>query len=316
MKAIVIFKYGSSDVLSYQEVVQEPSIKANQVLVKVYASSVNPVDWKVRRGEYKLFTGNTFPKIIGVDLAGIVEQVGTQVTTFRPGDQVYGMMNSLKGGAYAEYAAVDENKLALKPKNLSFKEAAAVPVTCLTAYQALYHKAHIQPRQRVLINGASGGVGSFAIQLAKLSGALVSAVCSAQHAQFVKELGADEVIDYRKEDFTKSSATYDTILDVTGNKSFGECMARLSAGGIYISTKPNPANYMSAITSNFSGKKAFVISVDGNSKDLQFLTKLIEQKSVKPIIEKVYPLKEAAAAHEYGEKGHTCGKIVIEVLAA
>jgi NADPH:quinone reductase-like Zn-dependent oxidoreductase len=210
MKAAVINGYGAPEVLQYTEV-EKPQIKPNQMLVRVYASSVNPIDWKIRKGMLKVLTGNKFPMILGFDVSGEVVEVGTQVTQFKPGDSIYAHLNQLPGGAYAEYAAVAEKSAAAKPTNMSHEEAAAVPLAAMTALQAWRDEGNLKLGQKVLINGASGGVGTFAVQIAKVLGAEVTAVCGTRNLEMVKSLGADRLIDYKQQDFTKDTTKYENI---------------------------------------------------------------------------------------------------------
>ncbi len=313
MKAIVIRRYGSAEVLQYEDVAQ-PQIKPNQLLVKVHASSVNPIDWKTRQGMLSLLTVNQFPLILGFDVAGEVVAVGSQVTGFQIGDAVYGS-NSFPGGAYAEFAAVPENLIAPKPKNLSFEEAATVPLAALTALQALRDQGNIKSSQTVLINGASGGVGMFAVQIAKALGTEVTGVCSSKNLEFVKSLGADRVIDYTKEDFTDNSGQYDIILDAVGKRSLSNCKRVLTPNGIYISTLPTPEVFIqSLLTAFFPGQKAKFVIERPNTEDLVYLKELIETGKMRTVIDRSFPLAELAAAHSYSESERTVGKIAIVVL--
>lgn len=217
MKAVIIRRYGAAEVLQYEDV-EQPKIEPTQLLVKVRASSVNPIDWKIRQGMLSLITGSKFPKILGFDVAGEVVAIGSGVTRFKPGDAVYGS-TSFPGGGYAEFAAVPENLVVLKPTNLSYEEAAAVPLAALTALQALRDQGNIQTGQTVLINGAAGGVGSFAVQIAKALGTVVTGVSSTKNLDLVKSLLADRVIDYTQQDFTQDTAQYDIIFDAVGKRS-------------------------------------------------------------------------------------------------
>ncbi|MBD2665733.1 quinone oxidoreductase [Richelia sinica FACHB-800] len=312
MKAVVIRQYGSPEVLQYEDVAQ-PTIKPDQVLVKIHASSVNPIDWKIRKGMLKLITGNKFPKILGFDLAGEVVEVGSQVTRFQAGDAVYGNAG-LGGGAYAEYAAVGEKYLAPKPNNMSYEEAAAVPGGALTALQALRDLGKIQSGHRVLINGAGGGVGSFGVQIAKALGAEVTGVCSGNKLELVKSLGADLVIDYTQQDFTDGNVQYDIILDAVAKRAFGNCKRVLTPQGVYISTLPIPEVIVqSVLTSVLPGQKAKLVFENPNSQDLIYLQGLIEAGKIRAVIDRIYPLAELAAAHAYSESERAGGKIAIAI---
>ncbi|GMT46828.1 MAG: alcohol dehydrogenase [bacterium] len=313
MKAIVINRYGSAEVLEYKEV-PLPQVKPSHLLVRIHATSVNPVDFKIRRGEIRLFTGLINPRvrILGFDVAGEVVEVGKRVKTFRKGDQVYAFLGIRDGGAYAEYTSVPERSVAIKPANMSFEEAAAVPLASLTALQALRDKGKISAGKKVLINGASGGVGTFAVQIAKASGAVVAGVCSSKNIELVQSLGADSVIDYTKKDFTEDSRTYDIIYDVVANKSFSTCKKVLTTNGIYITTIPDPKTIFQKLpTSLLPGKKSTFIMVKANSNDLDFIKDLIEAGKIKSVIDKTFPLSQVAAAHTYCEAGHSRGKNVI-----
>ncbi len=315
MKAVIINRYGSADVLQYAEV-ETPQIKTDQLLVLVHATSVNPVDWKIRSGLLKLLTGNRFPMILGFDLSGEVVEVGNSVTQFQKGDLVYAQLDSLTGGAYAEYAAVSEQAACLKPNNMSYEQAAAVPLAALTALQALRDCGQIQQGQHVLINGGSGGVGTNAIQIAKALESNVTAVCSTKNVELVKSLGADSVIDYTQKDFTKDGAKYNIIFDVVGNKSFFGCQKSLKPNGVYITTQPFPDRFVqSFLTLLLPGKKTKVVLVKSRGKDLAYLKELIEAGKIQSIIDRTYPLSEVAAAHAQGEQGHAVGKIVMTVAS-
>ncbi|HSF75807.1 MAG TPA: NAD(P)-dependent alcohol dehydrogenase, partial [Microcoleus sp.] len=219
MKAVAFDRYGSAEELQYREL-SKPIAKSNELLVRVRASSVNPVDWKIRQGHLQLLTGYNFPRIVGSDISGVVVEVGREVTQFQPGDEVYTFLNPINGGACAEYAVVPESDAAIKPKNITHTEAAAVPIAGLTALQSLRDLGQIKAGNKVLINGASGGVGTFAVQVAKAMNAEVTGVCSAKNIEFVKSLGADFVLDYAEIDFTQQSDKYDIILDAVGTKTF------------------------------------------------------------------------------------------------
>jgi 2-desacetyl-2-hydroxyethyl bacteriochlorophyllide A dehydrogenase len=314
MKAVVIRRYGSPEVLQYEDV-ELPKIKPNQLLVKVHASCVNPVDWKIRQGMLKLLTGNKFPMILGFDLSGEVLEIGSQVTRFKPGDAVYGSVDLL-GGAYAELAAVPENNAALKPINMTHEEAASLPVAALTALQSLRDLGNVQTGQSVLVNGASGGVGIFAVQIAKALGVQVTAVCSTKNIELVKSLGADRIIDYTQQDFTQDSAHYDIILDAVAKQSFSSCKKVLKPNGIYVTTLPSLEIFVQIIlTALIPGKKAKFILETPRSQDLVYLRELIEAGKIRSVIDRTYPLQELAAAHAYSETERTVGKIAIAVAS-
>jgi NADPH:quinone reductase-like Zn-dependent oxidoreductase len=312
MKAIVIREYGSAEVLRYEDV-EQPKIQPDQLLVKVYATTVNPIDWKIRKGMLKFITGSKFPIILGLDLSGEVLEVGSQVTRFKPGDAIYGSV-SVPGGAYAEFAAVSENFAAFKPNNMSYEEAASLPVAALTALQSLRNLGNIQSGQSVLINGAAGGVGTFALQLAKVFGAEVTGVCSTKNLELVKSLGADRTIDYTQQDFTKHTDQYDIILDAVAKRSFASCKPVLKPNGVYITTLPSAEIVVQGVlTTILPGKKAKLIFESPNTKDLTYLKELIEAGKMRAVIDRTYPLQELAAAHAYSESERTVGKIAIAV---
>lgn len=313
MKAVVFDRYGGVEVLQYREV-EKPTIKPDQLLVRVRASSVNPVDWKIRQGHLQLLSGFNFPRIVGSDISGVVEEMGRDVTQFQPGDEVYTSLNPLTGGACAAYAAVTESVASIKPQNITHTEAAAVPIAGLTALQALRDLGEIQAGKKVLINGASGGVGIFAVQIAKAMNAEVTGVCSSKNRDFVNNLGADIVLDYARIDFTHQTQKYDIILDAVGNKTFAECENVLQTEGAYISTLPSFDNLVPMFLSLFmSGKKAKLIVANANNSDLGILRKLIESGKVDPIVDRTYSLEEVAAAHTYSETGRAIGKIAISI---
>lgn len=313
MKAAIINRYGGAEVLQYADV-DLPRITQTQMLVKVHATSVNPVDWKIRTGQLQLITGYKFPIVLGFDVSGEVVEVGNGVTHFKPGDSVYARLDSLPGGAYAEYAAVSDSCACLKPNNMTHGQAAAVPLAALTALQALRDNGQIQRGHHVLINGASGGVGSFAVQIAKAMDTEVTAVCSTKNIELVKSLGADSVIDYTQQDFTIATAKYDILFDAVGNQSFSRCQNILKPNGVYITTLPTPDSlWQSFLTFLLPGKKAKLVIVKSSGQDLAYFKELIEADKMRSVIEKTYPLSDVAVAHSISEQGHVAGKLVITV---
>jgi len=312
MKAAIINRYGSADLLQYADV-ELPQLKPEQMLVRVYATSVNPIDWKIRKGMLKLLTGNQFPIILGFDVSGEVVEVGDRVSRFKPGDSIYARLSQIAGGAYAEYAAVSEQVAAHKPTNMTHEQAAAVPLAAMTALQALRDEGQLQAGQKVLINGASGGVGTFAIQIAKVLGAAeVIAVCGSKNTELVKSLGADRIIDYTQQDFTKDIVKYDIVFDVVGKRSLSECKDALQPQGIYITTQPYPNNFFqSFLTLLIPGQKSKVILLKSSGSDLTYLKEQIEAGKIRSVIDRTYPLSETASAHAYSETEHAVGKIVI-----
>lgn len=312
MNAAVIQQYGAPEVLEYRSV-QRPQIKPDQVLIRVRASSVNPIDWKIRQGMLKMLPGQRFPMILGFDIAGEVAAVGAQTTQFRVGDAVYAYSDQFPGGGYAEYAAVSEKVVAPKPTNLSDEQAAAVPLAATTALQALRDEGKVDAGDRVLINGTSGGVGTFAVQIAKALGAEVTAVCSTKNIELVRSLGADRTIDYSQQDFTQENTKYNVIFDVKGNQSFSRCKSVLHPQGIYVTTQPLPGDFIQSVVTFFSAQKAKVILAKANATDLLYLKEQIEAGKIRSIVDRPYPLSEIAEAHRYSEAGHAVGKIVITI---
>jgi NADPH:quinone reductase-like Zn-dependent oxidoreductase len=321
MKAIVHERYGSPDAVALRDV-DPPTIQDHQVLVRVHASSVNPAEWYTIMGPFfaRIPNGIRRPKspTIGADLAGRVERVGADVEEFQPGDEVFGT----SGAAWAEYAPARDVRLVPKPRNISFDEAAAVPIAALTALQALRDHGGVQPGQRVLINGASGGVGTFAVQLAKALGAEVTAVCSTRNVEQTASLGADVVCDYTNEDFTRSGVQHDLMLDIAGSRSFSEVRrvltrdatvvvvgAKMSARGL------GPLKHIAAMRLTSLGKsqkvKFFVAKM--NKEDLAVVAELMASGKVRPVIDRRYSLSEVPEALRYLGEGHARGKIVITV---
>jgi NADPH:quinone reductase-like Zn-dependent oxidoreductase len=323
MKAIVYTEYGSPDVLQLKDIAK-PTPKDNEVLVKVYAVSVNAADLHLLRADpflIRLSSGLLKPKnqILGSDIAGRVEAVGKNVKQFKPGDEVFGDISANGWGGFAEYACAREDAFALKPANLSFEEAAAVPMAAVTALQGIRSAEQIRPGQKVLIHGASGGVGSFALQLAKSFGAEVTAVCSTRNVDLARSIGADHVIDYTKEDFTKTGQQYDLIIAANGDRSISEYRRALSPTGTYVQTGGSMRQMTQAmlqgpwISRAGSQKMGNMGVAKPNQKDLVTMKELLETGKVKPVIDRCYPLAETAEALRYLEEGHAEGKVVVTV---
>lgn len=320
MKALVYHEYGPPDVLNCEEV-QKPSPKDDEVLIKIRAASVNPLDWRLMRGEPRLV--RVIGKLLklgsgrpGVDVAGVVEAVGKSVTHFKPGDRVFGGCR----GAFAEYGCVRESKIAAMPDNVTFEQAAAVNVAGLTALQGLRDKARVRPGETVLINGAAGGVGTFAVQIAKTFGAEVTGVCSTKNVELVKSIGADVVIDYTREDFTKLGKRYDVIFDCVGNKSIAECRSTLNPQGRHVmvgaSHDPKLAEIMFTLihaisVSLFAKQKTIPFMAKASKDDLRFVGELIAGGKLTPVIDRRYKLSEGVDALRYVEDGHARGKVLI-----
>jgi NADPH:quinone reductase-like Zn-dependent oxidoreductase len=320
MKAIVYHNYGSPDVLKCEEI-EKPIPKDNEVLIKVRAASLNALDWRLLRGKpvfVRLMIGGLRkPKLTrpGRDVAGQVEAVGRNVTQFKPGDEVFGVCL----GACAEYVCAIEDKLALKPANISFEDAAAVPVAALTALQGLRDKGRIQRDQKVLVDGASGGVGTFAVQIAKSFGAEVTAVCSTTKVDTARAIGADHCIDYTREDFTKSGQRYDLIIAANAYHSLFDYRRALSQNGIYVMagagglTQILQGMLLGPLLSLIGSKKMRFFMAKINQKDLVLLMDLLAAGKVVSVIDRRYPLNDAAEALRYLEEGHAKGKVVITV---
>jgi NADPH:quinone reductase-like Zn-dependent oxidoreductase len=322
MKAIVCTKYGPPEVLQLKEV-EKPAPGDKEVLVKIHATSVHIGDWRLRsftvpplfRIPFRLSVGFRGPrkKILGSELAGEIEAVGKDVKRFKKGDQVFGDAGSVLG-TYAEYVCLPEKAiLAKKPANMSYEEAAAGPVSTLSALYYL-RKGGIQSGQKVLINGVSGALGTAAVQLAKHFGAEVTGVCSSANLELVKSLGADKVIDYTKEDFTRNREAYDIIFDAVGKKSFSQCKGSLKRGGVYLLSVPTLAFLLQMLWTSMIGSKKAILGVPKSSiEDLVFLKELIETGKIKPVIDRCYPLERIVEAHKYVDKGHKKGNVIMTV---
>jgi len=320
MKAIVYTKYGPPDVLELKEV-ERPASKDNEVLVKVHAASVNDWDWGLLRGKpfMNRIGGLLRPKykILGADIAGRVEAVDKNVKQFQPGDEVFGDISGCGFGGFAEYVCARENALVLKPASMTFEEAAAVPQAAILALQGLRGKRQIQSGQKVLINGAGGGAGTFAVQIAKSFGAEVTGVDSTRKLDIMRSIGADHVIDYTKEDFTKSGQRYDLILDMAAYHSIFDYKRALSPKGIYVMVggsmfRFSQVMFLGPLISMTTSKKMGILAHKPN-KDLAFMKELLEAGKVVPVIDRRYPLSEVAEALRYFGEGHARGKVVITV---
>jgi NADPH:quinone reductase-like Zn-dependent oxidoreductase len=322
MKAIVYTKYGSPDVLQLKEV-EKPIPKDDEVLIKVHAASINSWDWDMLTGrplEYRLLSGLLKPtktKILGCDMAGRTEAVGRNIKQFHPGDDVFGDLCEGFWGGFAEYVCARESELTLKPAGMTFEEAAATPQAGLLALQGLCDKREIMPGQRILINGAGGGVGTFAIQMAKAFGAEVTGVDSTGKLDMMNSLGADHVIDYTQEDFTKNGKCYDLILDVKTDRSIFDYRRALSSKGIYVTVGGRSARILQLVflgsLISMTGSKKLTLIMHKPNKDLNILNELFESGKVKPVIDRCFPLRETAEAFQYFGEGHFKGKVVITV---
>jgi len=320
MKAAVYTRYGPPDVVQVTDV-EKPVPKDNEVLIKVRAASLNPLDWHFMRGTpyaVRIIAGLRKPKFpgLGVDVAGQVEALGAKVSHFKVGDEVFGSCK----GAFAEYVCASESVLVTKPANVTFEQAASVPVTAYTALQGLRDKGRIQAGQKVLVNGAAGGVGTFAVQIAKSFGAEVTGVCSTRNLDMVRSIGADRVIDYTQEDFTKSAQRYDIFFDCVGNHSLSATMRVLCPKGIYVGAGGTTDNWMiaplaraisSLVLSLFGNQKFLMILAKPSKQDLTWMREQMESGKITPVIDRLYSLNEVPEAIRYLETGHARGKLIV-----
>jgi NADPH:quinone reductase-like Zn-dependent oxidoreductase len=306
MKAVLIYKYGGPEELKYEDAPM-PVINPDDVLVKVIATSINPIDWKVRKGQH----GNdrAFPIILGWDVSGVIEKVGDEVKNYKVGDEVYARPDPSRNGTYAEYVAVRAKEIYFKPKSIDHIKSAAVPLAGLTAWQGIFEHGKLKARQKILIHGASGGVGTFAIQFAKWMGAYIIGTASEKNSAFLKELGADEVIDYQKEHFEEKLKDIDVVFDTIGGETQIKSLAVLKPGGILVSTV-GIKDQEALKAKNIQGVQYMAQSIPA---DLKQIAELIDAGKIKPIISEIMPLTDIIKAHQLSEAGHTRGKIVITV---
>jgi NADPH:quinone reductase-like Zn-dependent oxidoreductase len=333
MKAVIAERYGGPEVLEIADDIPVPRVGPNGVLVRVHATSVNPVDWKLREGWLHGLWQLRFPVIWGCDVSGTVEEVGTAVTLFKPGDEVYGFKHGKVGetyrGTYAEYAVLPENTLALKPKSLTHEQAAAIPLAATTAWQALLNQAGIKPGHKLLVQAGAGGVGTFAIQIAKAFGAHVAATSGPANLDLLRQLGADEAIDYTREKVEDRLSGFDYALDGVGESVWASSLKVLHPGGRLITlTLPIPhgptgrARFIASgaygvisgmLRSLIRGKFFVMTQVKPRGGDLEKMNALIQAGKLRPIVQKVYPLEQIAEAHRESEKGHVRGKLVVKI---
>jgi len=308
MKAIVFYEYGGPEVLKYEDV-PRPKPKEDQILARVIAAGVNPVDGMIRSGMFAKDEKTAFPRILGADIAGVVEKTGSKITKFKAGDAVYAYISLDNEGGYAEYALATENEASPKPKSLDYVEAAAVPVVALTAWQALIDTAKLSAGETVLIHGGSGGVGTFAIQIAKGRGAKVIATASTANQDLLKQLGADVAIDYTKTKFEDIAKDVDVVLDSVGKDTLARSYGVMKKGGFIVSLVARPDQAELAKR----GLRGASLSAEPNSNELAEIGNLIDEKKIRVIVSQTFPLSEARKAHEQVATGHTRGKIVLKV---
>ena len=326
MQAIVINRFGGPDVLEVVSDHPPPSPAANQVLIKVHAAGINPLDWKIREGQLKFLLGARFPMILGNDVSGEIVAVGRDVLHFTVGEEVFGMLDTApqpswtgfaRSGAYAELAVTREDTLARKPQSMPHREAASVPLAALTAYQSLVHKAGIKPGDEVLINGASGGTGIFAVQIAKALGGTVTAVCSAGNHEMVAGLGADRVVDYRAHPVSDLEETFDIIYDAAAVTSYSQCRARLKTSGVFISNLPDPLGMLAKFSHPLTrfwgaGKRRDFAWVKSSGEDLEAIRQMIDAGKLRTVLDRTYRTETIRAAHDYSRSGRVRGKLVVE----
>lgn len=316
MLAATIHRYGDPSVFAVEER-PTPTPTGSQLLVEVHFAGVNPVDWKMREGRNRAVLFGGWPKVLGHDFAGRVVATGPRASRFRVGDSVYGMQG-LAMGAYATHLAVSERIVASVPPGLTLEEAAALPMTSLTALQALRNVARLQSGQRLLVNGASGGVGIAAVQLGKIFRATVTGVCSVRNVDLVRELGADAVIDYGEHDFARGDAQYDVILDCVGNKTFRECERVLAPRGVFVSIATNVGRVIAGTVANLFRRRRdtqLFVAIPSAS-DLAFIGEQVAAERYRPVLDRRFPLAEVRAAHQYSQTGRARGKITLEMPRA
>ena len=333
MKAAIIRKYGNNDLVQIEDV-PKPEVGPTDVLIEIAAASVNPVDYKIRSGALKLVIPQQFPLILGSDLSGVVVEVGQDVSSLAPGDEVYSRVNIRRMGTFAQFVAVHEDEVAKKPQNMSHVEAAAIPLVGLTTWQALHDVVKLQKGEKLLIHAGSGGIGTFAIQLAKYIGAHVATTTSAKNAALVKELGADEIINYREEDFVEKIDDYDVVFDTMGGTIRERSFQVLKHGGrlVSISGLPDPKSakkrgfpFWIRIVLGIKDRKSMrwarkkdidyqFLSIQPNGRQLHQITELIEAKHIRSVLDTVYPFDEVKKAIAHVEAGHSRGKVVVKIL--
>lgn len=314
MKALVFNAYGSAENLQETEM-PTPDIGSTDILIENHASTVNVLDTRIRNGELHIITGKSFPKISGIDVAGIVKSVGNDVTGFKPGDAVYGALHPFKGGAHAEIVTISQDAAAITPKGITMGEAACIPITGLAALVALRDIGQVRKGTRLLINGCSGAAGLFAIQLAKYFGCEITGVCGPNGQEISHNLGADTVINYKEEDVSQSTTRFDVIVDFAGKLPFKTARKLMTQDGRYIDPSPDPAKMIGSKLANpFRSQKNLMLQTFSKKEDLEFLSNLFESGAFKPVIAERFPLKQAQNAFLSMESGGSVGKIVIDIV--
>jgi NADPH:quinone reductase-like Zn-dependent oxidoreductase len=308
MKAVRVHEYGGPEVLKYENA-PRPRPVAGEVLVRIHAAGVNPMDWKIRSGFFKDVIAYPMPMIPGWDVSGVVEATGSNVTRLKRGDEVYGQPDVVRNGTYAEFVVVPESELALKPTSIDHVHAASVPIAAMTAWQGLFDVGGLRTGQKVLIHGAAGGVGSFAVQLARWKGAFITATASGRNQEFLRNLGADQAIDYEKTRFDRFVCDVDLVFDTIGGDTLKHSWKVLKKGGILVSTVETP----SAEEAAAHGVRAAMVSMQVDPAQLAEIAELVDAGMLRPIVEAVFPLKEARHAQELSQTGHARGKIVLKV---
>lgn len=312
MKKIIYAQFGNADVLQVADVAM-PAVSETTILIKVKAVSINPLDWKIRNGEMKLMAGSKFPRGTGIDFSGIIKETGKTIKNYKKGDEVFGMLDVFKGAALAEYVILEEKDIAAKPREISFEQAAATPVAGSAALQIFETLVNIQQGSEVLINGASGGIGMFALQIAKIKGATVTAVVSDSGLQAVKDWGADFVINYRKEDVLKAKKKYDVVIDLSNQMPFSSAKQIMKASSAYVHTAPRPKEIVSSFFINLISRKKYkVLMLKPSPTYLAGLIKYIEQ-GLSVVVSKTYPFDSFKEAYTVVSKGHIIGKAVITI---
>ncbi len=312
MKAAIIEQYGGPEVIRIVEI-PKPVPGPDEVLIKIFAASINPVDWKIRKGNLKMMLNKKFPKILGIEFSGIIEETGENVKNFHKGQRVFAG-KSYEGGGYAEFALAESSRTILIPDNMSFEEASTMAVAGMTALQGLRNKGRLKSGMDVIVNGASGGVGTYAVQIAKVLGAKVTAVCSAKKFDLLKSLGADVLIDYKEVDFTRLPKKYNIVFDAVGYRTFWQTRKVLKKKGIYVNISPSIPLYITSLITRLNpGKKSKGFMLHPDMNDLKEVMQMIAEKKIKVVIDKVFPLDKIAEAHAYSETERARGKIVISI---